>query len=136
MKNNYVFVIDENGQRVTSIVNNRSTKDELVQAAKQAFPNYPTYLYVEDGDSMLNDFFAGKIYKNGKLVDAPVYEPTAAELKSQKVAQIKEKYDAKFEAYEKALLRARLANNEVAVQKVQESYNQDRLAMAKEIKEA
>ena len=82
--NQYIFVLDENGKRITSFVDNTISKDELIEIAKQEFPNAAEYIYSEDGDSMLDEFMRGKLYVNGQFVAAPVHELTKAE----KIAEI------------------------------------------------
>lgn len=134
MKNSYVFVIDENGNRITSIADNYATEKALKQRAKEQFPNASAYLYVNDGDEMLQAFIAGKVYKDGNLVDPDPIVLTDAEIKRQKVAEIKATYEEKFQKYETSLIRARLANNESAIIQIQELYKADLEKMALEIK--
>ncbi len=134
MKNNYLFILNLDGTRVTSIVETKNMKkDDLIKVAKENYPN-KDYVYVIDGDSMLNDFIEGKIYQDGKMVDAPIVEPTALEIKKAAVEGIKSKYNAKFADYETALIRARLTGNDALIAKLQENYKADLVAMAKEIK--
>lgn len=138
MKNNYVFILNANGERITTIVDNMINpvgEAALLAQAKEQYPDAAAYIYKEDGDEMLDQFIGGKIYKNGKMVDAPVIAPTAADIKAAKVADIKVKYNTKFTAYESALIRARLAGNDTAVSKIQTAYKSDLAAMAAEIKE-
>lgn len=138
MKNNYVFILDVNGERITTIVDsmiNPVGEAALLAQAKEQYPDAAQYIYKADGDDMLDQFISGKIYKDGKMVDAPVIAPTAADIKVAKVADIKAKYNAKFTAYESALIRARLAGNDTAVSKIQAAYKSDLAAMAAEIKE-
>ena len=78
---------------------------------------------------------AGKFYKDGKLVDAPLVEPTKKKKKKASITTIKQKYEEKFKSYESALMRARLAGNDATIAKLQELYKSDMAAMAKEMKE-
>lgn len=107
--NQYIFVLDENGKRITSFVDNTISKDELIEIAKQEFPNAAEYIYSEDGDSMLDEFMQGKLYINEKFVSAPIQELTKAE----KIAEIKEYYDKRFETLDKMVIRRRLANTDI-----------------------
>lgn len=135
MKNNYAFILDENGYRITSIVDNMLEpigEDALVQQAMEQFPNATEYVYGDD--AMLDQFLNGKIYKKGTFVEPPVVEPTEVEVKKAKVAEIKSKYEEKFKTYESALMRARLAGNDTAVSELQELYKSDMAAMTAEIK--
>ena len=136
MINKYVHIIDENGVRITSIVDNMLQpvgEKELIKQAKEQYPNAAKYIYGDD--EMLDALVAGKIYKDGELVDAPLVEPTEAEVKKASITTIKQKYEEKFKSYESALMRARLAGNDATIAKLQELYKSDMAAMAKEMKE-
>lgn len=136
MINKYVHIIDENGVRITSIVDNMLQpvgEKELIKQAKEQYPNAAKYIYGDD--EMLDALMAGKIYKDGELVDAPLVEPTEAEVKKASITTIKQKYEEKFKSYESALMRARLAGNDATIAKLQELYKSDMAAMAKEMKE-
>lgn len=111
--NNYIHVIDADGKRITSIVDNMLApigESALLEQAKSQCPD--TYEYVYGDDAMLDEFLSGKIYKNGTFVELPVVEhiPTKAE----KIAYIKKYYDARFDALDKAVLRRRLANTDIS----------------------
>ncbi len=136
MINKYVHIIDENGVRITSIVDNMLQpvgEKELIKQAKEQYPNAAKYIYGDD--EMLDALVAGKIYKDGELVDAPLVEPTEAEVKKASIATIKQKYEEKFKSYESALMRARLAGNDATIAKLQELYKSDMAAMVKDMKE-
>lgn len=107
--NQYVFVLDAQGKRITSFVDNLVSKDELLATAKQECPNASDYIYSADGDSMLDEFMSGKLYVDGQFVSAPVPELTKAE----KIAEIRAYYNSRFEALDQALLRRRLANADI-----------------------
>ncbi|MBF1756103.1 MAG: hypothetical protein HXP15_08375, partial [Veillonella sp.] len=51
--NQYVFVLNEQGERITSFVDNLISKDELLDYAKKEWPDAEDYIYSADGDSML-----------------------------------------------------------------------------------
>ena len=72
------------------------------------FPN-ASYVYSSNGDNMLDAFMSGKVYVDGQFVEPQVKAPTKAE----QVAQIKDYYDKRFDALEKAALRRRLANADI-----------------------
>lgn len=110
--NNYIHVLDESGKRITSIVDNTLSplgEKELLKQAKEQYPNAANYVYGDD--AMLDQFVDGKAYVNGEFVDIQIapYEPTKAE----QVAQIKNYYDKRFDALDKAVLRRRLANADI-----------------------
>ena len=66
--NQYVFVVNEQGERITSFVDNMISKDELLDYAKKEWPDAADYIYSADGDTMLDEFMAGKLYVNGEFV--------------------------------------------------------------------
>lgn len=106
--NQYVFVLNEQGERIATLVNNLVSKDELISQAKIQFPN-ASYVYSSDGDNMLDAFMRGKVYVDGQFVEPQAKAPTKAE----QVAQIKDYYDKRFDALDKAVLRRRLANADI-----------------------
>ena len=107
--NQYVFVLNEMGERITSFVDNTVTQEQLMATAKQEWPD-ADYIYSADGDSMLDEFMAGKLYVNGEFVIPQPKEPTKAE----QIAEIKNYYDKRFDALDKAVLRRRLANADIS----------------------
>lgn len=108
--NQYVFVLNEMGERITSFVDNMISKDELLDHAKKEWPDAADYIYSADGDSMLDEFMAGKFYVNGEFVIPQPKEPTKAE----QIVEIKNYYDKRFDALDKAVLRRRLANADIS----------------------
>ena len=108
--NQYVFVLNEMGERITSFVDNMISKDELLDHAKKEWPDAADYIYSADGDSMLDEFMSGKFYVNGKFVTPQPKEPT----KVEQIAEIKNYYDKRFDALDKAVLRRRLANADIS----------------------
>ena len=108
--NQYVFVLNEMGERITSYVDNTVTQEQLLATAKQEWPDAADYIYSADGDSMLDEFMKGKFYIDGKFVVPQAKEPTKAE----QIAEIKNYYDKRFDALDKAVLRRRLANADIS----------------------
>ena len=108
--NQYVFVLNEQGERITSFVDNMISKDELLDYAKKEWPNAADYIYSADGDAMLDEFMKGKFYVNGEFVTPQPKEPT----KVEQIAEIKNYYDKRFDALDKAVLRRRLANADIS----------------------
>ena len=108
--NQYVFVLNEMGERITSYVDNTVTQEQLLATAKQEWPDAADYIYSADGDSMLDEFMTGKLYVNGEFVILQPKEPTKAE----QIAEIKNYYDKRFDALDKAVLRRRLANADIS----------------------
>jgi hypothetical protein len=129
--NQYVFVLDAQGKRITSFVDNLVSKDELLATAKQECPNASDYIYSEDGDNMLNEFMKGKFYVDGQFVSAPVPELT----KVEKIAEIRAYYNSRFEALDQALLRRRLANGDISdLQDQFKKINAEMIAKIKAVK--
>lgn len=111
--NNYIHVIDADGHRITSVVDSLLDpvgEEALLAKAKVNYPDAAEYLY--GGDDILDQFLAGKIYKGGQFIDIPMveYQPTKAE----RIAAIKNYYDKRFDALDKAVLRRRLANADIS----------------------
>lgn len=129
--NQYVFVLDTQGKRITSFVDNLVSKDELLATAKQDYPDAADYIYSADGDSMLDEFMKGKLYVGGQFVSAPVHELTKAE----KIAEIRSYYNRRFEALDQALIRRRLANGDITdLQEQFKKINAEMIAKIKAVK--
>lgn len=132
--NNYIHVLDAEGKRITSIVDNMLEpvgEETLLKQAKEQYPTANSYIYGDD--TMLDEFLDGKAYVNGEFVDIPVtpYEPTKAE----KIADIKKYYDARFETLEQMVLRRRLINGDISdLQEQYKKLNQEMLAKIKAVK--
>ena len=129
--NQYVFVLNEQGERITSFVDNFVTKEELLATAKQEWPDAADYIYSADGDSMLDEFMKGKLYVNGEFVTPQPKEPTKAE----QIAEIKNYYDKRFETLEQMVLRRRLINGDITdLQEQFKKLNQEMLLKIKAVK--
>lgn len=129
--NQYVFILNEQGKRITSFVDNTVTQDELLATAKQDYPDAADYIYSADGDSMLDEFMKGKLYVGGQFVSAPVHELTKAE----KISEIRSYYNRRFEALDQALIRRRLANGDISdLQEQFKKINTEMIAKIKAVK--
>lgn len=129
--NQYVFVLNEKGARITSFVDNIISKEELMALAKQDYPNAADYIYSADGDSMLDEFMQGKLYVGGRFVVAPAHELTKAE----KIAEIRSYYNRRFETLDQALIRRRLANGDISdLQEQFKKINAEMIAKIKAVK--
>lgn len=132
--NNYVHVLDVDGKRITSIVDDMRLpvgENELIEVAKNQYPDAEAYVYGDD--TMLEQFLNGKAYVNGEFVDIPLvpYEPT----KVEKIADIKKYYDARFEKLEQMVLRRRLTNGDITdLQDQYKKLNQEMLMKIKAVK--
>lgn len=129
--NQYIFVLNEMGERITSYVDNTVTQEQLLATAKQEYPNAAYYIYSADGDSMLDEFMSGKLYVGGQFVVAPAHELTKAE----KIAEIRSYYNRRFETLDQALIRRRLANGDISdLQEQFKKINTEMIAKIKAVK--
>ena len=129
--NQYVFVLNEMGERITSFVDNMISKDELLDQAKKEWPDAADYVYSADGDSMLDEFMAGKLYVNGEFVTPQPKEPTKAE----QIAEIRNYYNGRFETLEQMVLRRRLVNGDITdLQDQFKKLNQEMVLKIKAVK--
>lgn len=108
--NQYVFVLNKMGERITSYVDNTVTQEQLLAAAKQEWPDAADYIYSADGDSMLDEFMNGKFYIDGKFVEPDPYVPT----KEDKINAIKSEYEPRFKSLEEAQRRLLLMGKSTA----------------------
>lgn len=99
--NQYVFVLNEMGERITSYVDNTVTQEQLLATAKEQWPDAADYIYSENGDNMLDEFMKGKFYVDGKFVAPDPYVPT----KEDKINAIKSEYEPRFKSLEEAQRR-------------------------------
>ena len=131
--NNYIHVLDADGKRITSIVDNMlapTDESALLEQAKTQYPEATDYVYGDD--DMLDEFLSGKIYVNGKFIDAPVIEYIST--KAEKIAYIKKYYDARFATLDNALVRRQLINSDIAdLQEQYKKLNTEMLAKIKEV---
>ena len=109
--NQYVFILNENGERITAFCDNSITKEELLQNANKEYPN-DTKWYVEDGDAILDKFIEGKRYLNGEWLDPIVIEETAEELQAKEAEQVASEYEAKFKAIDDEIIRAEVIDKD------------------------
>lgn len=129
--NQYVFVLNEMGERITSYVDNTVTQEQLMATAKQAWPDADNYIYSADGDNMLDEFMRGKLYVDGKFVEPQPKEPTKAE----QIAEIRNYYNGRFETLEQMVLRRRLINGDIAdLQEQFKKLNQEMVLKIKAVK--
>lgn len=129
--NQYVFVLNEMGERITSFVDNTATQEQLMATAKQEWPDAANFIYSADGDSMLDEFMSGKLYVNGEFVEPQPKEPTKAE----QIAEIRNYYNGRFETLEQMVLRRRLINGDITdLQEQFKKLNQEMVLKIKAVK--
>ena len=130
---NYIHVLDAEGKRITSIVDNMLEpvgEETLLKQAKEQYPTANSYIYGDD--AMLDEFLNGKIYKDGMFEDAPVVEyiPT----KEEKINAIKGEYEPRFKTLEEAQRRLLLMGkptNAISAQYIK--LNSEMVARIKEV---
>lgn len=129
--NQYVFVLNEMGERITSFVDNTVTQEQLMATAKQEWPDAANFIYFADGDNMLDEFMRGKLYVDGKFV-----EPQPKELtKAEQIAEIRNYYNGRFKTLEQMVLRRRLINGDIAdLQEQFKKLNQEMVLKIKAVK--
>ena len=127
--NKYLFVIDTDGNRITSLLDglHGNGEKELTARAKKEFPDAQ---YVYNDEDMQQEFLSGKIYIGGKFIDAPVIEYTPT--KAEKIAYIKKYYDERFATLDKALVRRQLINSDIT--DLQDQYKKLNAEMLAKIK--
>lgn len=129
--NQYVFVLNEMGERITSFVDNTVTQEQLMATAKQEWSDAADYIYSADGDNMLDEFMRGKLYVNGEFVIPQPKEPTKAE----QIAEIRNYYNGRFETLEQMVLRRRLINGDITdLQEQFKKLNQEMVLKIKAVK--
>lgn len=111
MKNQYVFILNELGERKTAFCDNSITKEELLAQAKEEFPS-DTLWYVEDGDAILDKFMDGYRYLNGQWLDPIVVEASAEEQQVKEAEQVASEYEAKFKAIDDEIIRAEIIDKD------------------------
>ena len=96
-ENNYIHVLDAEGKRITSIVDNMIEPIGETALREQAKSQYPyAFAYIYGDDDMLDQFIAGDIYNNDKFVKPSPYVPT----KEDKINAIKAEYEHRLKTLE------------------------------------
>lgn len=127
--NQYVFILNDKGERITSLCDNTLSRDDIMAQAEHDYPN-AQYVYSADGDSMLDDFMSGKLYVNGKFIEPDPYVPT----KEDKINAIKAEYEPRFKTLEEAQRRLLLMGkptNAISTQYIK--LNNEMVARIKEV---
>lgn len=128
--NQYVFILNNKGERITSLCDNTLSREDIMAQAEHDYPT-AQLVYSADGDAMLDEFMKGKLYVNGQFVEAPVHELT----KAGKIAEIRSYYNRRFETLDQALIRRRLANGDITdLQEQFKKLNQEMVLKIKAVK--
>lgn len=127
--NQYVFILNDKGERITSLCDNTLSRDDIMAQAEHDYPN-AQYVYSADGDSMLDEFMSCKLYVNGKFIEPDPYVPT----KEDKINAIKAEYEPRFKTLEEAQRRLLLMGkptNAISTQYIK--LNNEMVARIKEV---
>ena len=127
--NQYVFILNDKGERITSLCDNTLSRDDIMAQAEHDYPN-AQYVYSADGDSMLDEFMSGNLYVNGKFIEPDSYVPT----KEDKINAIKAEYEPRFKTLEEAQRRLLLMGkptNAISTQYIK--LNNEMVARIKEV---
>ena len=127
--NQYVFILNDKGERITSLCDNTLSRDDIMAQAEHDYPN-AQYVYSADGNSMLDEFMSGKLYVNGKFIEPDPYVPT----KEDKINAIKAEYEPRFKTLEEAQRRLLLMGkptNAISTQYIK--LNNEMVARIKEV---
>lgn len=101
MENRYVFILDEKGTRVTSLLVgvHAESEEACIEIAKR---DYPNHTYVTGGDDMQSKFVDYKCYINGEFVD---YVPEAIEpSKKDKIEALKKEAEVERDKLKEVFL--------------------------------
>ena len=80
MENQYIFILSEKGERITSLLIgvHADTEEQCLEMAKK---EYPEHFYLVGGQDMQDQFINGKVDTNGAFTEpeVEVVEPTKRE---------------------------------------------------------
>ncbi len=127
--NQYVFILNDKGERITSLCDNTLSRNDIMAQAEHDYPN-AQHVYSADGDAMLDEFMQGKLYVNGKFVEPDPYVPT----KEDRINGIKAEYEPRFKTLEEAQRRLLLMGkptNAISAQYIK--LNSEMVARIKEV---
>ena len=101
MENQYVFILNEKGERITSLLIgvHADTEEQCLELAKK---EYPESSYLVGGQDMQDQFISGKVYTNGAFTEpeVEVVEPT----KKDKIEALKKEAEAEREKLKEVFL--------------------------------
>ena len=94
MENQYIFILSEKGERITSLLIgvHADTEEACLELAKK---EYPKSSYLVGGQDMQDQFINGKVYTNGAFTEpeVEVVEPT----KKDKIEALKKEAEIERE---------------------------------------
>lgn len=130
MENQYIFILDEKGTRVTSLLIgvHGETEEACLEVAKR---DYPDHHYVTGGDDMQSQFVNYKCYINGQFVDyvPEVVEPT----KKEKIETLKKEAETEREKLKEVFLTKQMKG--LATEDIKARFKQIDVDLINKIKE-
>lgn len=130
MENQYVFILDKKGTRITSLLIgvHGDTEEACMELAKR---DYPNHTYVTGGDEMQRQFIDYKCYVNGEFID---YVPEAVEpSKKDKIEVLKKEAEKEREQLKEAFLTKQMKG--LPVDDIKDKFKQIDIDLIKKIRE-
>ena len=130
MENKYVFILDQKGMRITSLLIgvHAETEEACIEIAKR---DYPNHTYVTGGDEMQRQFIDYKCYVNGEFID---YVPEAVEpSKKDKIEVLKKEAEKEREQLKEAFLTKQMKG--LPVDDIKDKFKQIDIDLIKKIRE-
>ena len=130
MENAYVFILDEKGTRVTSLLIgvHGETEEACLETAKR---DYPNHTYVTGGDDMQAQFVDYKCYVDGKFID---YVPDVPEpSKKDKIEALKKEAEGEREKLKEVFLTKQMKG--LPTDDIKEQFKQIDVDLIKKIRE-
>ena len=130
MVNQYVFILNEKGERITSLLIgvHADTEEQCLELAKK---EYPESSYLVGGQDMQDQFISGKVYTNGAFTEpeVEVVEPT----KKDKIEALKKEAEAEREKLKEVFLTKQMKG--LATDDIKAKFKQIDVDLINKIKE-
>ena len=130
MENQYVFILNEKGVRITSLLIgvHGETEDACLELAKK---EYPESSYLVGGQDMQDQFISGEAYANGAFTEpeVEVVEPT----KKEKIEDLKKEAEIAREKLKEVFLTKQMKG--LPTDDIKEQFKQIDIDLIKKIKE-
>ena len=130
MENQYVFILDEKGTRITSLLIgvHAESEEACLELAKK---EYPDHKYVTGGDDMQSQFVDYKCYIDGKFIDyvPEVIEPS----KKDKIEALKKEAEAERDKLKEDFLTKQMKG--LATDDIKAKFKQIDIDLINKIKE-
>ena len=130
MENQYVFILDDKGTRITSLLVgvHAESEEACLELAKK---EYPDHKYVTGGDDMQSQFVDYKCYIDGKFIDyvPEVIEPS----KKDKIEALKKEAEITREKLKEVFLTKQMKG--LPTDDIKEQFKQIDIDLIKKIKE-